>query len=82
MIRDAVEAVVGRVIVGAAELIATAGVGTPAVVVRVAALCAFWAGRISRWLKALIGSLRQLLARSERLAGLLRAGRRNDVVHP
>jgi hypothetical protein len=82
MIRDAVEAVVGRLITSAAELIATGGVGTPAVVARVAALCAFWAARISRWLKALIASLRQLLARSERLAGLLRAGRRNDGVHP
>ncbi|GIE29040.1 hypothetical protein Ait01nite_020850 [Actinoplanes italicus] len=81
MIRDAVETVVGRLITSAAELVATGGVGAPAVVVRVATLCAFWAARISRWLKALISSLRQLLARSERLAGLLQARRRNDVVH-
>jgi uncharacterized protein YukE len=74
MIRDAVETVVGRLIAGAAELFAGAGAGagTPAVVARVAALCAVWAARISQWLKALISSLRQLLVQSDRLAATVR----------
>ncbi|MEU4624430.1 hypothetical protein AB0G04_31195 [Actinoplanes sp. NPDC023801] len=82
MIRDAVDAVVGRLIASAAELIATAGVGTPAVVARVTALCAVWAGRISQWLKSLIGSLRELLATSDRLAALVRQRVRPQDVRP
>jgi hypothetical protein len=72
MIRDAVEQVVGRLIGATAESIASAGTGAPVVVARVAALCAVWAGRFSRWLKALISSLRKLLVQSDRLSGTVR----------
>jgi uncharacterized protein YukE len=72
MIRDTVETVVGRLLALAAQLFATAGAGTPVVVARAATICAAWASRISQWLKALISSLRQLLAQSDRLAATIR----------
>jgi hypothetical protein len=71
MVRDAVATVVSRLIVYAAELVATAGLATPVVAGQVAALCAAWGARISRWLKGLLSSLRKLLTESGRLAGLI-----------
>jgi hypothetical protein len=60
MVRDAVATVVSRFIVYAGELIATAGLATPLVAEQAATLCASWAAKISRWLKALLTSLRRL----------------------
>jgi hypothetical protein len=41
-------------------LIASLGAATPVVVEQVSTLCASWAAKISRWLKDLISSLRNL----------------------
>jgi uncharacterized protein YukE len=71
MVRDAVATVVSRLIVYAAELVATAGLATPLVAEQVATLCASWAARISRWLKGLLSSLRKLLSESGRLSQLI-----------
>ncbi|MGX6602073.1 hypothetical protein ACWKSP_08065 [Micromonosporaceae bacterium Da 78-11] len=71
MVRDAVATVVSRLIVYAAELLATGGLATPLVVEQVATLCASWAARISRWLKDLITSLRKLTSESHRLTDLI-----------
>ena len=60
MVRDAVATVVSRLIVYAGELIASFGLATPLVVEQVSTLCASWAARISRWLKDLISSIRNL----------------------
>jgi hypothetical protein len=60
LVRDAVATAVSRLIVYAAELIATAGLATPLVVEQVATLCASWGARIARWLRALLASLRKL----------------------
>ncbi|GIE98196.1 WXG100 family type VII secretion target [Paractinoplanes rishiriensis] len=60
MVRDAIATVVSRLIVYAVELGATMGFATPLVVEQVATLCASWAARIGRWLRDLIGSLRNL----------------------
>jgi len=71
MVRDAVATVVSRLVVYAAELLATAGLAAPLVAEQVAALCASWGARIARWLRSLIASLRKLLSESGRLAGLI-----------
>ena len=60
MVRDAVATVVSRLAVYAAELVGTAGLATPLVVEQVSTLCASWAARIARWLRALLDSLRRL----------------------
>ena len=60
MVRDAVATVVSRLAVYAAELVGTVGLATPFVVEQVSTLCASWAARIARWLRALIDSLRRL----------------------
>jgi hypothetical protein len=73
MVRDAVATVVSRLMVYAAELVGTAGLATPLVVEQVSALCASWAARIARWLRALITSLGRLMRESERLGELVRA---------
>jgi hypothetical protein len=71
MVRDAVATVVSRLIVYAAELLATAGLAAPLVAEQVATLCASWGARIARWLKGLIASLRRLLSEGGRLADLI-----------
>ncbi|MBL7260588.1 WXG100 family type VII secretion target [Paractinoplanes lichenicola] len=76
MVRDAVATVVSRLIVYAAELIATAGLATPVVVGQVSALCASWAARIAGWLRDLLASLRRLLTESDRLGKLIEALKR------
>jgi hypothetical protein len=63
--------VVSRLIVYAAELLATAGLAAPLVAEQVATLCAAWGARIARWLKGLIASLRRLLSEGGRLASLI-----------
>jgi hypothetical protein len=71
MVRDAVATVVSRLIVYAGELIASFGLGTPLVVEQVSTLCASWAAKISRWLKDLIASIRNLMRESDKLARLI-----------
>ncbi|MBU2670512.1 WXG100 family type VII secretion target [Actinoplanes bogorensis] len=71
MVRDAVATVVSRLIVYAAELVATAGLATPLVVEQVGTLCAAWAAKIARWLRELLASLRRLLSESGRLGKLI-----------
>jgi hypothetical protein len=71
MVRDAVATVVSRLIVYAAELLATAGLAAPLVAEQVATLCASWGARIARWLKGLIASLRRLLSEGGRLGQLI-----------
>ena len=73
MVRDAVATVVSRLIVYAGELIATAGLATPLVVEQVTTLCASWAAKITRWLRELIASIRNLLREAGRLSGLIDA---------
>jgi hypothetical protein len=60
MVRDAIATVVSRLAVYAAELVGSVGLATPLVVEQVSTLCASWAARIARWLRALIDSLRRL----------------------
>jgi uncharacterized protein YukE len=60
MVRDAIATVVSRLIVYAAELIATLALATPLVVEQVTTLIASWAAKIAQWLRALITSLRRL----------------------
>jgi hypothetical protein len=60
MVRDAIATVVSRLIVYAAELLASLGAATPLVVEQVTTLCASWGAKIARWLKGLIASLRKL----------------------
>jgi uncharacterized protein YukE len=71
MVRDAVATVVSRLIVYAGELIASLGTATPLVVEQVSTLCASWAAKISRWLKDLISSLRNLGATMRRLGEII-----------
>jgi uncharacterized protein YukE len=72
MVRDAVATVVSRLIVYAGELAATVGLATPLVVEQVTTLCASWAARISRWLKDLIASLRNLMREAARLGDAIK----------
>jgi uncharacterized protein YukE len=60
LVRDAIATVVSRLIVYAAEVVATVGLATPLVVEQVATLCASWGARIAHWLRGLIASLREL----------------------
>ncbi|MEV4345005.1 hypothetical protein AB0J83_11060 [Actinoplanes sp. NPDC049596] len=71
MVRDAVATVVSRLIVYAAELIASLGTATPVVVEQVTTLCAAWAAKIARWLKDLISSLRNLSTETRKLGGII-----------
>jgi uncharacterized protein YukE len=71
MVRDAVATVVSRLIVYAGELVASLGTATPVVIGQVSTLCASWAARISRWLKDLISSLRNLGAAMRHLGEIV-----------
>jgi hypothetical protein len=83
LVRDAVAAVVSRLVVYAAELVGTLGLATPLVVGQVSALCAAWAARIAGWLHALINSLRRLMHDCQRLGELVEAlTRRNSSKTP
>ena len=73
MVRDAVATVVSRLAVYAAELVGTVGLATPLVVEQVSTLCASWAARIARWLRAMIASIRRLMHESARLGDLIDA---------
>ncbi|SDT69543.1 WXG100 family type VII secretion target [Actinoplanes derwentensis] len=73
MIRDAIAAVVARLVVYAVEVAATRGAALPLVMSQVTAVCAAWAARISRWLKGLIDSLRNLVTQSDKIQKLIRS---------
>ncbi|MFB9239344.1 hypothetical protein ACFFWC_28055 [Plantactinospora siamensis] len=71
LVRDAIATVVSRLIVYAAEEVGTLGFGTPLVVEQVSTLVASWAAKISRWLRGLLSSLRELASRSRQLEKLI-----------
>src|SRR4051794_22876239 len=71
MVRDAIAALVSRLIVYAAEEVASFGLATPLVVEQVSTLCASWAARISKWLKDLVSSLSKLRGVAGRVGALL-----------
>jgi len=71
MVRDAIATVVSRLIVYAAELLATLGAATPLVVEQVVTLVGSWGARIARWLKALVSSLMKLKGIVSRLGRLV-----------
>jgi hypothetical protein len=62
---------VSRLVVYAAEEVASLGLATPLVVEQVATLCASWAARIGRWLKDLVGSLARLRGMAGKIAELI-----------
>ncbi|WP_326563981.1 WXG100 family type VII secretion target [Micromonospora peucetia] len=71
LVRDAIATCVSRLLVYAAELVATAGLATPLVVEQVTTLVASWAARIAKLLRGLINSLRQIIPVARRLAALI-----------
>ena len=71
LVRDAIAALVSRLIVYAVEELASGLLATPLVVKQAATLIASWAARISRWLHALLASLRNLLPLVTRLSQLI-----------
>lgn len=81
LIRDAIAALVSRLIVYAAEEVASLGLATPLVAAQAGTLIASWAARIARWLRSLLGSLRALTGRAERLQHLV-SGLHKPHSHP
>lgn len=84
LVRDAIATCVSRLIVYAAELVATAGLATPLVAEQVTTLVASWAARIAKLLRGLINSLRRIIPAARRLAELIERlkqtlGRLRDV---
>lgn len=73
LVRDAIAALVSRLVVYAAEEAGSLGFATPLVVEQVTTLVASWAGRIARWLKELLTSLRSLKGLAGRLGELIEA---------
>ncbi|MFD0785410.1 hypothetical protein ACFQZ8_15995, partial [Micromonospora azadirachtae] len=71
LVRDAIATCVSRLIVYAAELLATAGLATPLVTEQVTTLVASWAARIAKLLRGLINSLRRIIPAASRLAELI-----------
>jgi uncharacterized protein YukE len=71
LVRDAIATCVSRLVVYAAEEVASLGVATPLVVEQVSTLVASWAAKIARWLKALLASLRRLMPIVRRLGELI-----------
>jgi hypothetical protein len=71
LVRDAIATLVSRLVVYAAEEVASLGLATPLVVGQVTSLVASWAAKIARWLKALLASLRRLQAIIHRLGELI-----------
>jgi hypothetical protein len=70
-VRDGVATLVSRLIVYAAEEVASLGFATPLVVEQVATLCASWAARIAKWLKDLVSSLTRLHGMAGKIAELI-----------
>jgi len=71
LVRDAIATCVSRLIVYAAELVATGGLATPLVVEQVTTTVASWGARIARMLRALLASLRRLMPQIRRLGELI-----------
>jgi uncharacterized protein YukE len=71
LVRDTIAACIARLIVYAIEEDATVGFATPLVVEQATTTIAAFAGKIARYLKALIASLRKLLPIVRRLGELI-----------
>ncbi|MFF5291820.1 polymorphic toxin type 24 domain-containing protein [Paractinoplanes globisporus] len=71
MVRDAIATLVSRLVVYAAEEVASFGLATALVVEQVSTLCASWAARIGTWLRDLIGSLSKLRGVAGKVGELL-----------
>ncbi|GLY06765.1 hypothetical protein [Actinoplanes sp. NBRC 101535] len=71
LVRDAIATLVSRLVVYAAEEVATLGAATPFVIEQVATLVSSWATRIAGWLRGLLRSLRNLFPAVERTSGHL-----------
>ena len=71
LVRDAIATVVSRLVVYAAEEVASLGLATPLVIAQVTTLIASWAAKIARMLSALIRSLHKLSGESRMLARLI-----------
>jgi hypothetical protein len=71
LVRDAIATCVSRLIVYAAEEVASFGLATPLVVEQVTTLVASWAAKIARWLRGLLASLRELGSLARCLGGLI-----------
>jgi uncharacterized protein YukE len=76
LVRDAIATVVSRLVVYAAEEIASLGLATPLLIEQVTALVASWTAKIARWLRSLIGSMQRLAAQSHQLERLIEALKR------
>jgi uncharacterized protein YukE len=71
LVRDGIATLVSRLIVYAAEEVASLGFATPLVVEQVPTLCASWAARIAKWLKDLVTSLARLRGMAGKIAELI-----------
>ncbi|NMO57583.1 hypothetical protein HH310_41260 [Actinoplanes sp. TBRC 11911] len=71
LVRDANATLVSRLVVYAAEEVATLGLATPLVVEQALTLIGSWTAKIARWLRALLHSLRNLLPAIRRVGELL-----------
>ena len=71
LVRDAIATLVSRLVVYAAEEIASLGLATPLLIEQVSTLVAASATKIAQWLRALVSSLQRLAARCRELARLL-----------
>lgn len=76
LVRDAIAALVSRLVVYAAELLGTAGAAAPLVLEQVTALIGSCAAKIARWLRALLSSLRTFASFVSRLGRLIEALKR------
>jgi uncharacterized protein YukE len=71
LVRDGIATLVSRLIVYAAEEVASLGFATPLVVEQVSTLCVSWAAKIAQWLRDLIGSLTRLRGMAGKIAELI-----------
>ncbi|BCY13410.1 WXG100 family type VII secretion target [Actinoplanes sp. L3-i22] len=71
LVRDAIATLVSRLVVYAAEEVASWGAAIPLVVEQVTTLIGSWTAKIARWLKSLLNSLRNLLPAVRRIGDLI-----------
>jgi len=76
LVRDAIATVVSRLVVYAAEAVASLGLATPLLIEQVTTLVASWAAKIAQWLRSLIGSLERLAGQCNDLERLIEALKR------
>jgi uncharacterized protein YukE len=76
LVRDAIATVVSRLIVYAAEEVASLGLATPLLIEQVTTLVASWAAKIARWLRSLLSSLHRLAGQCQELERLIEALKR------